>query len=233
MDVHRRGGRQPRQPDLQRGRRPATVRSSFPAATSNSVLVSPPLTFTATVPDGAPSPIVDQALLTASGQTTSSPPVQTFIGAPVLTIAKSNSPTSAAVLRPGDPITYTMVVQNTGVGDATNVVRQRRRAGEHRLRRAAPAAPRAAVAAGTVTWTVGTLAPGATATVSFTVSASTDAARLRYAYTISNTASATSTETPTPSNSNTVTNQLEVKPTIVKSVSATEAGTRRHADLHA
>ena len=54
--------------------------ATFPPATSSSVLVSPPLTFTATVPVGAPSPIVDQALLAANGQTASSPPVQTFIG---------------------------------------------------------------------------------------------------------------------------------------------------------
>ena len=81
------------------------------------------------------------------------------------------------------------------------------------------------VAAGTVTWAVGTLAAGATATVSFVVSASTTVPVSDTPYTISNTATATSTETPTPSNSNTVTNQLDVKPTIVKSVSATEAGT--------
>src|SRR5262249_45485151 len=95
---------------------------TFPPATSNSVLVSPPLTFTAAVPTGTVGPINDQALLATSGQTTSSPVVQTFIGQPNLTIVKSNSPASGTTLRPGDPITYTMVVQNTGVGNATNVV---------------------------------------------------------------------------------------------------------------
>ena len=34
---------------------------AFPAATSNSVIVSPLLTFTATVPIGAPNPVVNQA----------------------------------------------------------------------------------------------------------------------------------------------------------------------------
>ncbi len=196
---------------------------AFPAATSNSVLVSPPLTFTAAVPVGAPSPIVDQALLTASGQTTSSPPVQTFIGAPVLTTVKSNAPTASVTLVPGDPITYTMVVQNTGVGDATNVV----------VRDVVPAdtgyvsctgGTSCAQAAGVISWTLGTLASGATATVSFTVTTSTTLPVSQTPYTISNTATATSTETPIPANSNTVTNQLEVTPTIIKSASASEAG---------
>ena len=111
------------------------------------------------MPVGAPSPIVDQALLTASGQTTSSPPVQTFIGAPVLTIVKSNAPTASVTLVPGDPITYTMVVQNTGVGDATNVV----------VRDVVPAdtgyvsctgGTSCAQAAGVISWTLGTLGVG-------------------------------------------------------------------------
>ena len=185
--------------------------------------MSPPLTFTATVPVGAPSPIVDQALMEANGQSASSPPVQTFIGQPVLNIVKTNSPTSGTTLRPGDPITYTMVVENTGVGTATNVVVSDP-VPANTVFASCSGGTSCSAAAGTVTWNVGTLVPGATATVSFTVNTSTTLPISATPYTISNTASAVSTETPTPSTSNTVTNQLQVQPTIVKSVSATEAG---------
>src|SRR5262249_31999839 len=81
-------------------------------------------------------------------------------------------------------------------------------------------------AAGTVTWNLGTLAPGDRATVSFTVSASTNLPISAAPYTISNTASVTATEKPTPVQSNTVTNQLQVQPQIVKSVSSTTAAPR-------
>ena len=146
---------------------------AFPAATSNSVLVSPPLTFTATVPAGAPEP--DRRPGPADGERADDelaarPDVHR---PPVLTIVKSNSPTvEQRCSAPGDPITYTMVVENTGVGDATNVV----------VSDAVPAntgyascsgGTSCGAAAGTVTWNVGTLAPGASATVSFTVSTST------------------------------------------------------------
>ena len=60
--------------------------------------------------------------MAASGETTSSPPVSTFSGAPDLTIVKSNSPRRGTTLLPGDPITYSMMVENTGSGIATGVV---------------------------------------------------------------------------------------------------------------
>ena len=126
-------------------------------------------------------------MLAASGQTVSSPPVQTFIGQPVLTIVKSNSPTSGTTLLPGDPITYTMIVENTGVGDATNVVVSDQ-VPANTVYVSCSGGTSCGAAAGTVTWTIGTLAPGDTATVSFTVSTSTTLPVSDTPYTISNTA---------------------------------------------
>ena len=195
----------------------------FPAATSNSVLVSPSLTFQATVPIGAPNPVVNMALMVAGGQTTSSPLVTTNSGAPVLTIVKTNAPTLSTMLRPGDSITYTMVVQNTGTGNATNVVVTDAVPGNTNYVNCSGGTSPCSQSAGTVSWTVATLAPGATATVSFTVSASTTLPVSPAPYTITNSAGVTSTQTPAPVVSNIVTNELQVLPTIIKSVSLTEA----------
>jgi uncharacterized repeat protein (TIGR01451 family) len=197
---------------------------SFPTATSNSVIVSPPLTFSGTVPAGTTGPIVNVGLLTANGQTAGSQPVSTFIGQPNLTIVKSSSPSSATTLVPGDPITYTMVVQNTGVADATNVI-VHDLVPSNTVFTSCVGGTTCGLGAGTVTWTIGTLHPGDTATVSFVVNTSTNVPISATPYTISNSATVTSTEITTPVVSNTVTNQLQVAPTIVKAVSSTEAAT--------
>ena len=137
------------------------------------------------MPVGAPNPVVDQGLLAASGETASSPLVSTFSGQPILTIVKSNSPTSGTTLMPGDPITYTMDVQNIGSGNATGR-RRHRLVPATRATSAARAVRPATKSAGTVTWTIGTLAPGDTATVTFTVSTSTSLPISATPYTISN-----------------------------------------------
>ena len=195
---------------------------TFATATSNSVIVSPPLTYTVTVPVGAPNPVVNAGLMAASGQTTSSPQVSTFTGSPNLTIVKSNSPAEGTTLSPGDAITYSMTVENNGTGVATGVA----------VSDPVPAntgfascegGSSCSESSGTVTWTLGTLAPGETATVSFTVNTSTSLAISDTPYTISNSASVDSDQT-NPVTSKTVTNQLAVQPEIVKTVSAPEAG---------
>jgi uncharacterized repeat protein (TIGR01451 family)/uncharacterized repeat protein (TIGR02543 family) len=195
----------------------------FPAATSMSVLVSPPLTMSVTVPNGAPNPVQDTSLLLTDGGSATSPTVSTYSGKPVFTITKATDPDSSTVLQPGDPIAYTMTVQNTGTGVATNAV----------VSDALPAQVdyvscsggiSCNSSAGTVTWNVGTLNPGDTATVTVDVAAKTTLAVSDTPYTISNTASVTSTEVATPTVSNTVTNTLQVQPTVVKTVSLPEAG---------
>lgn len=197
--------------------------TAFPTATSNSVIVSPLLTFQATLPIGAPSQVVDTTLMIASGQTTSSPPVTTNTGGPVLEISKSNSPDSNVLLLPGDPITYTLEVQNAGTGNATGVT----------VSDALPAETEyvscsggmsCGESMGVVSWTIGMLSPGQTAVVSFTVNTRSDLAISVTPYTISNTGSADSDQT-SPVGSNTVTNQLVVLPVITKSVFPTEAAT--------
>ena len=124
-----------------------------------------------------------------------------------------------------------MVVENSGAGNATSVT-------------ATDVVPANTTyvtctggascnqAAGTVTWNIGTLAPGATATISYTVATSSAPAVSDTDYTISNTAQVSSTQTA-PVSSNTVTNTLRVKPTIVKSVSRDRGPDRRPAHLHA
>ena len=80
-----------------------------------------------------------------------------------------------------------MVVQNTGVGDATNVVVSDP-VPANTVYASCTGGTSCGAAAGTVTWTIGTLAPGDTATVSFTVSTSTTLPVSDTPYTISNTA---------------------------------------------
>src|SRR5206468_3520265 len=143
-------------------------------ASADSVLVTPPLTFSVTVPVGAPSQIVNEALMFASGGGVESTPATTNTGSPLLAITKSNSPTQNTVLLPGDPITYTMFVENIGAGTATNVT----------VTDAVPAntsyvscsgGASCSLSSGIVTWNIGTLASGQNATVTMVVSAITTA----------------------------------------------------------
>jgi len=196
----------------------------MPGATSDSVLVTPPLTFQVTAPNGAPSQIVNSAIMGASGQSTLSNPVTTNTGSPQLSIVKSNLPLFDLILNPGDLITYTMYVQNIGSGTAANVT----------ISDIVPANTTYSTCSGgtscsltgsTVTWNVGTLASGQSATVSMVVSANTNVPISDTPITIPNTASVVSTETTTPVTSNEVTNQLQVKPKIIKSVTPQEAAT--------
>jgi uncharacterized repeat protein (TIGR01451 family) len=196
---------------------------SFPAATSMSVLVSPPLTMQVTVPNGAPNPLQDTSLLLSDQATAASPTVSTWSGPPAFTLTKTTSPSSTTTLHPGDPITYTMTVQNTGSGNATNVTVSDPMPTQTNYV-SCSGGTSCANAAGTVTWSVGPLAPGDSSTVTLTVSTRTDLPVSDTDYTVSNTASVTSTEVGTPTSSNTVTNDLQVKPNVVKFASTGNAG---------
>ncbi len=196
---------------------------AFPSATSKSVLVSPLLSYQATLPIGAPSPVVNSALLIGSGLSVSSAPVITNSGSPLLSIVKSNVPDASAVLLPGNPISYTMLVQNIGAGNATGVVvTDTVPAGTSYV--GCSGGTSCSEALGAVTWNVGTLLPGQTATVSFVASVRTDLVVSQSPYVISNTASVASGQTAAI-NSNTVTNQVALAPTITKMVSPAEAAT--------
>src|SRR5207249_2634999 len=96
--------------------------ASFAQGLSTSTIVTPPLKFTVQLSNSSPTQVVNSATLAASGSDTTSPPVTTNTGSPSLTLTKSNSPDSTTVLNPGDPITYTLVAENVGSGDATGVV---------------------------------------------------------------------------------------------------------------
>jgi uncharacterized repeat protein (TIGR01451 family)/uncharacterized repeat protein (TIGR02543 family) len=195
----------------------------FPTATSMSVLVSPPLTMSVTVPNGAPNPVQDTGLLITDGGSAASPTTSTYIGSPAFTITKATDPDSSTILHPGDPITYTVTVQNSGTGIATNAVVSDTLPAQVNYVSCAGGSS-CNNSAGMVTWNVGTLNPGDTATVSVTVATTTGLPVSDTPYTISNTASVTSTEVGSPTTSNTVTNQLQVLPTVVKTVSTPDAG---------
>jgi uncharacterized repeat protein (TIGR01451 family) len=115
-----------------------------------------------------------------------------------------------------------MVVENTGVTTATDV-EVSDEVPAHTDYASCSGGTSCNKSGGTVTWNVGSLAPGESVTVYLDVSAGTNEPISATPYEITNAASATSNETPEPSESNTVTNELSVVPDIVKSVSATEA----------
>ena len=197
--------------------------NTFPTATANSVLVEPSLTFVGGVAAGGPTQIVNEAFLTGSTSASAmSSPVTTNTGNAVLTITKANSPTSSTVLKPGDPITYTFVVQNTGSIDATTVT-VTDVVPTNTVYTSCTGGTSCSQSAGTVTWNLGTLSSGATSTLTMVVNTSTTLGVSSTNYTITNSASATSAQNGTPVVSNSVTNTLQVKPTISKAVSATQA----------
>ncbi len=103
---------------------------TFPTATSQSILVSPVLTYQVRIAGSASLPaeadeIVNAAMLSenaAFGYGIESNAVVTPLLRPFLTIVKTNSPDHTATLKPGDAITYTLVLKNEGTGTAHNVV---------------------------------------------------------------------------------------------------------------
>ncbi len=193
----------------------------FPTSTSNSSIITPLLTFTVGVPNGAPDPVDNTAVIGAVGVSAASPTVSVNTGNPVLSVTKSNNPGPLAILRPGDGIQYTMVVENTGTTPATNAT----------LTDLVPAqvnyvnctgGTSCSESAGTVTWNLGTINPGGSQTVTFTVIAKSGLAVSDTDYTISNKAVIDSDQT-SPVDSNTVTNKLRVLPTVTKGVSDVDA----------
>ena len=194
--------------------------TSFPTATSNSSIVSPVLTFTVGVPNGAPDPILNSAVVGSRDYTAVSPAVEVATGSPVLSIVKSNTPGPAAILRPGDGIQYSMEIENTGTTPATNVS----------ISDVVPAevdyvsctGGACSESGGTVTWDIETLNPGDSQTVTFSVITKDDLTVSDTDYTITNQATVDSDQTA-PVDSNEVTNQLRVLPSVNKSVSDFDA----------
>ncbi len=204
--------------------------ATFPTATSNSSIVSPLLTFTVGIPNGAPDPVVNAGVTASKNYSAVSPTVEVATGSPNLSIVKSNHPTVATVLRPGDQIDYTMVVENSGTAPATNVT----------VSDLVPAqvsyvsctgGVSCSESAGTVTWNLGTINPGDSQTVTFSVITKQDLAVSDTDYTVRNKASVDSNETA-PKDSNEVTNRLRVLPTVIKDVSEVDAVVGADAHLH-
>ena len=199
--------------------------TTWSPSTTNSVLVSPVLTYQATV-NASPTSffqVVNTAMLSDSEVlvvgVTSNPAV-TAILRPSLSVTKSVAPTGEVT--PGTPLVYTLTLRNDGTGPAAAVV----------VTDAVPAnttyssctTPQGTCnqAAGTVTWTLGAVPAFTTLTLTMTVNAATGLAA--GVYTINNTASASATGIPAFS-SNTVTNTLRAAPalSIVKAESVTPA----------
>ncbi len=198
---------------------------AFGLGISNSVIVTPVLTFQAQV-DSPMASSVTQVVNTATffdtagfGDGVPSPPAATDIDRPNLVLIKSNAPTGAVA--PNDEITYTLTLTNNGAGSATNVTvsdtvpaNSTYVAGSCATEPPAAAVP-CGLSAGVVGWGPFGLAGGDSIALTFTVKANSGLSPGNY--TINNSASATSTEQNV--SSNTVSNTFEVTPqfTVVKS----------------
>lgn len=104
--------------------------TTFPTASTQSVLVSPVLTFQARILGAAVLPqsvdrIINFGMFSdnaALGYGLDSNTVITPLLRPLLTLLKSNSPDETETLRPGNEITYTLILKNEGSGIAQNIV---------------------------------------------------------------------------------------------------------------
>lgn len=197
--------------------------TSFPSATSDSAIVTPPLTFKVGVPNGAPNPVVNTAVVASNSDSSVSPTVTTSTGSPVLNIVKSNSPSSSTLLKPGDSISYTMAVENSGTSPATNVVVTDAVPSEASYVSCA-GGNSCSESSGTVTWNLGTLNPGEIKAVAMNVVTRQDLPISSGNYTIVNKASVVSTQTGS-TDSNEVTNILQVLPQVTKTASASDVAT--------
>jgi uncharacterized repeat protein (TIGR01451 family) len=200
------------------GGAPTATAGTFAPARSNSTLVVPILTFRVTV--NTPLPLsVNQVANTATFRDTNaiangqeSPPALTTIQQPLLAVTKQTLATDP--VRPGDRITYTLSVANTGTGPANNAV----------IRDAVPVS---------TTYVAGSCAGGAScsligsrvvftsatipafSTAVFTFAVTVDPFTVVGTYPITNIASITSTEVVTPEISNVVTNTMLIDPNII------------------
>lgn len=103
---------------------------TFPTATSQSILVSPELTFQVKITGAATLPaeadrIVNTGMLSDRsllGYGVESNTTITPLNRPYLTLTKTNSPDETVTMSPGDEITYTLVLKNEGIGTAQNLV---------------------------------------------------------------------------------------------------------------
>jgi uncharacterized repeat protein (TIGR01451 family) len=129
---------------------------------------------------------------------------------PVLTLTKS---VDKATANPGGTLVYTLTFANKGTGPATGVM----------IRDVVPAHTTFVSASGggtnsggTVSWTIGNLAPGASGSVTLTVRINEDLSCSDgpggCALTVTNKGTITSNQTPTVTSSNTVTTQVHVQP---------------------
>lgn len=124
-----------------------------------------------TVGNGAPG-ATPPSVVIGSGQTATVTVTNTFTpaGAPVLGISKSADPVSGTVVHRGDTITYTLDYANTGTADATGVsIVDTLPADVDFVSASLPGPGVYNAGTGTVTWTIGTLAAGATGSVSYVV----------------------------------------------------------------
>jgi uncharacterized repeat protein (TIGR01451 family) len=194
-----------------------TPSTTFPAASSRSVIVTPPLTYQVRIHSSVPSgvsEIVNFGMISdtaALGAGVNSNATITPLRRPRLTLAKQNSPTGA--VRPGDEITYTLVLNNAGDGIAQNVLFEdvipthtSYVAGSATI--SGGLSPPTLVG-GKLTTTIPTLAAGGTVTLTFKVKVNETGFAVG-TYTIANTASATAAGYPTV-NSNTTTNTLTIR----------------------
>jgi uncharacterized repeat protein (TIGR01451 family) len=135
------------------------------------------------------------------------------VTAPKTDLVVSNS-ANAGVVAQGGTITYTVIVRNAGATATGVVVTDVLPAGVT-YSGSSTLTGSAVHSAGTVTWTVGSLAPGASATLTITAVANTTGAKVSTA-----TATSTGQEEVTANNSATVTVQVPLPPIITDPVYA-------------
>lgn len=194
----------------------SSLGAAFADAATPSVIVTPPLSFQAILANplvpATTQQITNTAVFsddTAVGSQLSQPAITTVLR-PILALQKANSP--AGVVNPGDVITYALTVKNEGVGAATAVVVSDVVPANATYWSCVSCSSAPAIGGvGTVTWTIPTLAPGASTVLTFQVRASTTVAASATPYSIINTATVSAAGVAALA-SNAVTNTLEAAP---------------------
>jgi LPXTG-site transpeptidase (sortase) family protein len=202
-----------------------TPGTTWSSASSNSVLVTPPLTFTATV-NSTPttfSQVTNQAImadnLAYKPGIGSNSVVTPILRSPNLVVTKSVVPASGTQVSPGNTLTYTLLVQNTTSGPTTtaSVTDNVPTDTTYVAASCSTTLGSCAQSAGTVTYTLGVIPAYGMATLTYQVTANTPAAA--GLSTITNMANASYTSplcspSPCTASSNTVTNPLLTIPAV-------------------
>ncbi len=201
--------------------------SAWSPATSNSVLVTQPLTYQVTV-NTTPATfnqVTNQALLSdnlAFAQGVGSNSVVTSVSRPPnIVVTKSVDPGSGSQVLPGNTLTYTLAVENTSPGQATSVSITDNVPSNTTYGSCTTSQGSCALSGGTVTYTLGTLAGYSSASLTMVVTANTPAAAGLFSITNSANFTYSGTGGPFSGSSNSVSNSLLASPALTISKAET------------